>query len=119
MALAWEHLDHGDRFIRYAARVALEHQNPAKWQNRLESAETVQEKVQSAIAMAHLGNAGNSATLYDLLGTIDLSMLTGMQQIDVLRAYSLVMMRIGKPSGGHRNALIANLDAYTLPRTTK
>ena len=31
---AWPHLGHPDRFIRFAARVALEHQDPKTWQDR-------------------------------------------------------------------------------------
>ncbi len=31
---AWPHLDHADRFIRSAARVALEHQDPKDWADR-------------------------------------------------------------------------------------
>ena len=31
---AWPHLGHPDRFIRYAARVAIEFQDPKDWQDR-------------------------------------------------------------------------------------
>jgi putative heme-binding domain-containing protein len=31
---AWPYLGHEDRFIRYAARVAIEHQDPKTWQER-------------------------------------------------------------------------------------
>src|SRR5262249_44597346 len=31
---AWPFLDHADRYIRFAARVAIEHQNPKLWQQR-------------------------------------------------------------------------------------
>src|SRR5262249_21886480 len=31
---AWPYLGHEDRFIRYAARVAIEHQDPKTWQAR-------------------------------------------------------------------------------------
>ena len=31
---AWPYLGHADRFLRYAARTVLEHQEPARWQER-------------------------------------------------------------------------------------
>src|SRR5262249_31513588 len=31
---AWPYLNHDDRFIRFAARVAIEHQDPKTWQDR-------------------------------------------------------------------------------------
>src|SRR5262249_50105540 len=31
---AWPYLSHGDRFVRYSARVAVEHQDPKTWEER-------------------------------------------------------------------------------------
>src|SRR5439155_4296730 len=34
VATAWPYLGHEDRYLRYAARVAIEHQDPREWQQR-------------------------------------------------------------------------------------
>ena len=33
LSIAWPYLNHGDRFVRYAARIAVEHQSLESWQS--------------------------------------------------------------------------------------
>src|SRR5690606_14834496 len=46
----WQQLNHSDRFVRYAARVALEHQAVAGWQGRLAREKDADRIMQSSIA---------------------------------------------------------------------
>ena len=54
---AWPYLKHEDRFIRYAARVAVEHQPVAQWQARALAEKDPQALIQSMIALVHHGKA--------------------------------------------------------------
>ena len=59
----YPHLGHGDRFIRYAARVALEHQKPALWQNRLLKEKDAETLITGSVAFARQGDKGLQAHL--------------------------------------------------------
>src|SRR5690606_5788785 len=53
--IIWPYLRNNDRHIRYAARVALEHQALDAWKNRAFQERSVQATIQSMIAMARVG----------------------------------------------------------------
>lgn len=94
---AWLFLKDNDRFIRYAARIAIETQPLPEWQEK-----TLTEKdpiilTQAAIAMARRGDAGIKNRLLQSLTGIDYSKLSESQQLDLLRAFELVFSRMGAP----------------------
>jgi glucose/arabinose dehydrogenase len=60
---AWHHLDSDDRFIQYAARIALEHQPVSMWQTKVYEEKDAIKKIQAAIAMARQGNKDQQANL--------------------------------------------------------
>lgn len=95
---AWQQLDSKDRFIRYAARIALEHQPVATWQDKVYKAESTTKKIQAAIALARQGNTSQQGKLIDLLTTIDYNNLNTEEKVDLVRAIELVLSRLGKPS---------------------
>ncbi|MFK7818638.1 MAG: c-type cytochrome [Planctomycetaceae bacterium] len=49
---AWPHLGHEDRFIRYAARIAIEHRPVAEWQQKLAAETSPRTIVTALMAMA-------------------------------------------------------------------
>ncbi len=110
--LAFENLNHTDRFIRYASRVALEHQPVATWVETF-SKETQSEKViQAAIALAHQGDKTIQPQIIDKLNSIDWKSLSESQQIDLTRAYQLLFIRMGEPNNAHSSAIIKKLKPY-------
>jgi putative heme-binding domain-containing protein len=110
--LAFEHLDHEDRFIRYASRVALEHQPVATWIENF-SKETQAEKIiQAAIALAHQGDPSLQPKIVDKLNAIDWKALSESQQVDLTRAYQLLFIRMGEPNPANRLAIIKKLQAH-------
>lgn len=110
--LAWEHLNHPDRFIRFAARVALEHQPLSSWENRLTVATDPDQIIQATIAMARHAKPNRQKGLIDKLGELKLGELSKSKKLDLLRAYSLIFIRMGKPNAAQRAQCIQVWNAH-------
>jgi len=93
--LIWENLNHEDRFIKYAARVALEHQKPSSWRGKLKAEEDADRIIQAAIALAHGGLGKDKPMLLGKLNPMEWQGLNKGQQLGLLRAYGLIGMRLG------------------------
>ena len=106
----WPQLSHADRHIRYAARVALEHQDPKAWQSRALSEKNPVATIQAVVALARQDDISLQPKLLEALGRIDLAKLTEEQQLDALRAYQLVFTRTGKPDVKTAAKLAKHLD---------
>ena len=94
---AWPYLDSKDRFIQYAARIAVEHQPVKTWQEKVYSEKDAGKKIEAAVALARQGDAGQRDKILDFLTTIDYINLSPTQQIDLVRAIELTLSRMGKP----------------------
>lgn len=94
----WRHLGHDDRWIRYAARVALEFQEPALWQQNFLSESYPELIVTAAVAMARQGDSKMQRAVVDRLLTIEFSQLSEFQKLEWLRALSLVFIRMEAPT---------------------
>ncbi|MDA7633413.1 PhoPQ-activated protein PqaA family protein, partial [bacterium] len=110
VAAAWPYLGHSDRFLRYAARVALEHQDPQTWQSRVFTEGNHEALINGAIALARVGDASNRAPLLLTLNQILLDALDNDQIIRLTRAYGLIGMRLGRPTATESDTLIKRLD---------
>lgn len=106
----WPQLGHADRHIRYAARVALEHQDASRWQERALAETNVEASIQAIIALARQGDQALQPKLVASLGRIDLAKLDERQQLDLLRAYQLVLIRTGKPDAKTAKELVKLFD---------
>ncbi len=109
---AWENLAHADRHIRYAARLALEHQDVELWRERVLLEKEPQALITAAVALARQGEASDQDPLVKQLSNIDLSKLTEAQQLELLRAYALSFIRLGKPNQATAAAIAKELDGY-------
>ena len=96
---AWPHLDHGDRFVRWAARVAIEHQPVETWAQRALDESNPIRRLYAIIALARHGGEEYRASAFEGLSGIEEETLSRAQQLDLLRAYGLLMIRIGMPEG--------------------
>ncbi|MCW3118044.1 MAG: heme-binding protein, partial [Chitinophagaceae bacterium] len=107
---AWPYLKHTDRYIRYAARIAVEHQPVNEW---LEKALKEKDPViltQATIAFARKGNAKDKNQFLTALTGINYAALSEAQQIDLVRAAELVVARFGLPDAATKAAIIAYLN---------
>ena len=110
VAAAWPYLNHPDRFVRYAARVAVEHQPVAEWQTKALAETDPLRLTQAMIALAHHGDVAQKSLMLTALTNVKLDALTEQQQADVLRAMELVFTRFGLPDGTDRDKAIAMLN---------
>lgn len=110
--LAWDNLDHEDRFIRYAARVALEHQPINKWQQRFLNEKKPVKTIEAGIALAHQGDKSLQSSVLNKLNQLSLETLTQGDQLNMLRNYALLFIRMGEPSKKYQTATAKKLSAY-------
>lgn len=109
---AWPHLASPDRFLRHAARVAIESQPVAQWAGQVLAATDPQTRVTGAVALARQGDPKlHGSKLTAALLATDPATLTEPQLLGWLRAWQLNFLRLGKPTGETREAVVAKLDA--------
>ena len=110
--IAWPNLKHEDRFVRYAARIAVEHQPVTEWQERALN-ETDPEALSLAmIALARHGKPALKNKIIQSLVKVDFDKLSPSQKIDVVRAFEVLIFRMGKPEGAAKDQVVAYLDKH-------
>ena len=121
---AWPHLADSDRFLRFAARTAVEHQPLNTWVERALTEPNPQIQAEALLAAARVGGvcpqhrseatpAVNTDLRDRLLAAIlklDLASLDATTQQTVARTLQIILNRFGVPGEETRQALIATLD---------
>ncbi|MHA4811705.1 c-type cytochrome [Flavitalea flava] len=107
---AWPNLKHPDRFVRFAARIAVEHQPVSQWQERALAEKDPIALTQAIIALARQGNPNLKDKALQSLVTAPYAQLSDDQQIDLLRAFELVLLRLGQPSAAVKTQVISYLN---------
>jgi putative heme-binding domain-containing protein len=107
---AWPNLSHADRFIRYAARIAVEHQPVSEWQARALKETDPTALTYSMIALARQGKPTVKSAIIEALIKVDFDKLTASQKIDIVRAFEVLIFRMGKPEGAAMNKVVAYLN---------
>jgi putative heme-binding domain-containing protein len=106
---AWPYLSDPDRAIRFAARIALEWQDSTLWQEKALAEKDPRKAIAALVALVRVSE--RDATRHKIteaqavlrerilaaLGHIDWTTLSLSDRIDLLRAYSLVLIRLGLP----------------------
>ncbi len=110
LATIWPHLASEDRYIRAAARVALESQPVTRWDERALSETSPQALITSAVALARCGDEKHQSRLLARLTELMAQELSRDQTLGALRAISLTCIRLGTPDEGERQSLLARLD---------
>jgi putative heme-binding domain-containing protein len=137
---AWPHLASDDRFVRFAARVAIERQPADKWAERALSEKDPQAAIEALIALARVGrsakateaslataaeksglssnavlptlpeDAARQKRVLEALIGLDFKQLDHDLQFALLRAYQLAFTRFGKPAPEVCASVAAELD---------
>ncbi len=110
LGIAWPNLKHEDRFVRYAARIAVEHQSVSEWQERALKETDPQTLTLAMIALARHGKPTLRDKMIQALVKVDFNKLTPSQKIDIVRALEVVIFRTGKPEGATKDQLVAYLN---------
>ncbi|WP_231602685.1 family 16 glycoside hydrolase [Neorhodopirellula pilleata] len=108
--IAWPYLASDDRFLRHAARIAIESQPVNEWAAKVFPESYPQARITSAVALARRGNGGHREPLLASLNELPFGELDVAKQLGLLRAYALVLERLGSPAKTQREQLIARLD---------
>jgi putative heme-binding domain-containing protein len=106
---AWPHLGHADRFVRFAARVAIERQPTAQWAERALAEKQPQAAIEALIALARLGDKSLQPRLIAALERIDFKSAAALQ-LPLLRAWQLAFTRMGKPDAATASRLAAKFE---------
>ena len=112
VAAALPQLANPDRFIRYAARIALEHQPLEAWAAKGLATSNPLARIHAAIAVARQGEPALQPMVLialDLLDGLDLAKLDTAGKIDLVRAYQLAMIRLGDPPADAKAKIAAKL----------
>lgn len=122
----WSHLGHADRYIRSAARVAVEHQPVAQWQERAVNEESAQASITALLALVRVSardtfhrqpadapaDPGVKGKILAALERIDWKMLTDEQRVELLRVYQLTFTRLGSADAAGAQKIAATLEPY-------
>jgi putative heme-binding domain-containing protein len=108
----WPHLKSTDRFIRYAARLALEHQPVETWQDLAIAEKDPISSTQSLLALIRIGKGDKQNEILNSLTKINFKALSESQKIDVIRAIELAFFRMGAPSEANKEKVIAYLNPH-------
>jgi putative heme-binding domain-containing protein len=125
VTVAWPHLAAEDRFIRWAARVAIEHQPAETWADKALTEADPGKQVEALLALARKTgicpqlrtaesppiDAAQRDKLLDALLAIDFTKLSPAQQLTYVRALEITLNRFGQPDVARVEKLIAKLDA--------
>ena len=131
VAKAWPHLSDKDRFIRWAARTAIEHQPLGAWSDKALAEADPARQVEALLALARAaGTCPQHRTadtktvdtalrgkLLAALVKLDLAKLPPVHQLTALRAIQIVLNRFDRPDDATIQQLIAKLDPL-FPTTT-
>ena len=96
--LALKHLGHTDRFIRYAARIALEHQPVEAWQAQALASSEPRACINAALAVARQAEQPAQPDVLAALDRISVESLDKDTLLDLIRAYELAFIRLGEPT---------------------
>ena len=128
---AWHYLDHDDKNIRWAARIAIEHQPVSTWTDKALNETDPATQVEALMALARcagvcpqhrkadtpLVDTTLRGKLLAALLKLDVSKLPLTQQLTALRTIEIALNRFDGCDAGQRQALLTMLDPL-LPAAT-
>ena len=109
---AWPHLNHPDRFIRYAARLAIECNPVSEWQAKALAEKRPHAAFTALLALARLGAAETQPAILKSLAAIPFASVTEEQTLEKLRVIEVSIARQGVPVGDVAKQVIADLDPH-------
>ena len=118
LEFAWPHLASTDLWIRGAARLAVEANDVASWQDRALAERQTTAALTALLALARCGPSELRGRLLDRLGGWDWQSLDEEQRLTWLRIHELALIRWGEPTPNEAKELVDRLRAiYPAPST--
>ena len=125
VATAWPQLGHADRFIRAAARTALEHQPVAEWESKALAETNATAQLEALLALTratgvcpthrkpdHVVNTAMRDKLWGALLKHDFAKLSNDQRLAYVRLVEIILHRFGNPADATVAAIIAKLAPF-------
>jgi putative heme-binding domain-containing protein len=103
-------LSHPDRNIRYAARIALEHQPLADWKTKALNQTEPDAVIEATIALARTAQADDRTDILRLLGSLASQSISTEQSLGAIRALQLIIIRLGQPEAETTQAILEQLE---------
>ena len=128
---AWPELDNKDRFIRWAARIAIEHQPVATWADRALTEKNPGRQIEALMALTRAAgidpqhrkpsdaplDKAMGAKILDALTKLDWQKLNHEQRLTLVRTYSIHFVRFGQPDDATTRRVLAQIDSrFPAPR---
>ena len=108
---AWPYLASPDRYVRWAARIAIERQPFAKWADRALAEKDTQASLEALMALNHVGDKALQPKILEALNRIDYAAQDAFHRVAVIRGYSVAFTRFGKPAADVCAQVAAKFDA--------
>jgi len=122
--IVWPYLADQDRALRYVARIALEWQDVSRWRRKALKEKDPRKAIPALVALARVSTKDKihhketdpapdphlRAEVLRSLDKISWPNLAQSDRIDLLRAYSLTLIRLGRLDEAQRQLLIARFD---------
>lgn len=109
---AWPYLKHEDRYIQYAARIAVEHQPLNEWRDKALNEKDPRTLTQAMIALARHSDKNMLNPMIQSLMGIDYDQLSETDEQNLIRAFELILYRNGNPTGSIKNQLVDYLNPH-------
>jgi len=107
--VAWPYLNSSDRALRYAARVAIEHQDVDLWREKALAEYRTTAAIYALLALTRADDKKVQGRIVDRLNQLTFEKLTEDQALAAMRVYQLAFIRMGKPPQEMADAVIAKL----------
>ena len=108
---AWPHLKNHDRWIRFAARLAVERQPLSEWRDRALAETDLKASLVALLALARAGEKSDQQALLEVLQRLPWEELDDSQLLEALRIFELSLIRHGKPIPDFARLIAKQLDA--------
>jgi putative heme-binding domain-containing protein len=123
VAAAWKQLGNDDRYVRWAARTALEWQPAATWADKALKEKDAAKQIEALLGLARVTgidpqhrkptdapvDTAMAAKIYAALNQIDWKKLNQEQRLGLLRTYEICFVRFGRPDDATVKAITAKL----------
>ena len=108
----WSYLSSEDYHLRYAARIAIEWQDPKTWADKAYNETNDIAAIHSLLGLARCDFDGSKQPSIDRLLKVDFNKLDKTGKLALLRTYSVIMSRAGKATEKQIIALGKQLDPH-------
>jgi len=109
---AFSLLGSDDRYLRHAARVALESQPVEQWAGRLFESDNPMAVIAGIVALARSSESSYQREVVNALLELDFKKLSEYQKLSYLRAAALTFIRLGEPNAEQQADFLAKLDSH-------